>query len=208
MEEVPCRTSLVPLAFPRFVLCLLKVEREGLLDYQGRAGIISIVRWNLRPVIFGVESSRMLFSSRFLSQLSGKAEAHKHKQIFPVTARVGVGGLPTGWGGSKVYVLCTEPKEYNHLGSDTRPGGSVTGVTEKLFMCQMFMCLFRPLNWACDNWGVYQFPIEGNTEEIVAAAVSSHISTSSEHELLVVPIRKQYVPVKRNDTIIAYRTAD
>ena len=22
----------------------------------------------------------------------------------------------------------------------------MTGVTEKLFMCQMFMCLFRPLN--------------------------------------------------------------
>ena len=33
-----------------------RVETEGLLDYQGRAGIISIVRWNLRPVIFGVES--------------------------------------------------------------------------------------------------------------------------------------------------------
>ena len=31
-------------------------KREGLLDYQGRAGIISIVRWNLRPVIFGVEN--------------------------------------------------------------------------------------------------------------------------------------------------------
>ena len=29
--------------------------------------------------------------------------------------------------------------------SGSRPGGSVTGVTEKLFMCQMFMCLFRPL---------------------------------------------------------------
>ena len=24
------------------------------LDYQGRVGILSIVRWNLRPVIFGV----------------------------------------------------------------------------------------------------------------------------------------------------------
>ena len=30
-------------------------ETEGLLDYQGRAGIIAIVRWNLRPVIFGVD---------------------------------------------------------------------------------------------------------------------------------------------------------
>ena len=41
-------------------LCtLLKkgVETEGLLDYQGMAGIISIVRRNLRPVIFRVEKS-------------------------------------------------------------------------------------------------------------------------------------------------------
>ena len=55
MEEVLRRTSLVPLAFPCFVLCFIGVDTEGLLDYQGRAGIISIVRWNLRPVIFGVE---------------------------------------------------------------------------------------------------------------------------------------------------------
>ena len=61
-------------------------------------------------------------------------------------------GLPTGGQGSKVYVLCVEPKEYKRFrpgtrpgGSGTRPGGSVTGVTEKLFMCQMLMCLFRPL---------------------------------------------------------------
>ena len=59
MEEVPRRTSLVPLAFPCFVLCLIGVETEGLLDYQGQAGIISIVRWNLHPVIFGVEISEM-----------------------------------------------------------------------------------------------------------------------------------------------------
>ena len=38
---------------PLFVLCFLGVETEGLLDYQERAGIISIVQWNLRPVIFG-----------------------------------------------------------------------------------------------------------------------------------------------------------
>ena len=55
MEEVLRRTSLVPLAFPCFVLCLIRVETEGPLDYQGRTGIISIVRWNLRPVIFGVD---------------------------------------------------------------------------------------------------------------------------------------------------------
>ena len=47
---------------PLFVHCsaLIRVEAEGLLDYQGRAGIISIVRWNLRPVIFGVDHSRLL----------------------------------------------------------------------------------------------------------------------------------------------------
>ena len=38
MEEVPRRTSLVPLAFPRFLYCLIGVETEGLLDFQGRAG--------------------------------------------------------------------------------------------------------------------------------------------------------------------------
>ena len=38
MEEVPCRTSLVPLAFPCLLHCLFGVETEGLLDYQGRAG--------------------------------------------------------------------------------------------------------------------------------------------------------------------------
>ena len=47
------RTPCVPL----FSLCLIGVETEGLLDHQGRVGIISIVRWNLRPVIFGVESA-------------------------------------------------------------------------------------------------------------------------------------------------------
>ena len=60
MEEVPGRTSLVPLAFPCFALCLIGVETEGLLDYQGPAGIISIVRWNLRPVIFGVDKLAFL----------------------------------------------------------------------------------------------------------------------------------------------------
>ena len=36
MEEVPCRTSLAPLAFPCSVLCLIRVETEGLLDFKGR----------------------------------------------------------------------------------------------------------------------------------------------------------------------------
>ena len=48
------RTPCIPLFC---TLCLIGVETEGLLDFQGRAGITSIVRWNLRPVIFGVEYS-------------------------------------------------------------------------------------------------------------------------------------------------------
>ena len=56
MEEVPRRTSLAPLASPCFLLCLIGVETEGFLDFQGRAAIISVVQWNLRPVIFGVDS--------------------------------------------------------------------------------------------------------------------------------------------------------
>ena len=47
-----------PLRVPLFGGTLFnRVETEGLLVYHGRAGIISIVRWNLRQVIFGVESS-------------------------------------------------------------------------------------------------------------------------------------------------------
>ena len=41
------------------VLCLKGLETEGLLDYQGRAGIISIVRWNLCPVMLGVDMSEV-----------------------------------------------------------------------------------------------------------------------------------------------------
>ena len=47
--------SVILTCVPLFVHCLIRVEAEGLLDYQGWAGIISIVQWNLRPVIFGVD---------------------------------------------------------------------------------------------------------------------------------------------------------
>ena len=32
---------------------LIGPEAKGLLAFQGRRGIASVVRWNLRPVIFG-----------------------------------------------------------------------------------------------------------------------------------------------------------
>ena len=47
------RTPRVPL----FMLILIGLEVKGLLDFQGRRGITSFVRWNLRPVIFSVEIS-------------------------------------------------------------------------------------------------------------------------------------------------------
>ena len=53
--EVPHCNALAPLASTCFVLCLVGVATEGLLDCQVRAGIFSIVRWHLSPVIFGVE---------------------------------------------------------------------------------------------------------------------------------------------------------
>ena len=65
-------------------------------------------------------------------QSSGKGKAHKHNFFFPVTARVG-GVSRLGGQGSNLYVVCAEPKEHKHFRPGTRPGGSVTGVTEKWF---------------------------------------------------------------------------
>ena len=57
MNEVRRRTLFAPRSPPCFVLFWIGVETEGLLDYQGREGIISIAQWNLRPGIFGVAKS-------------------------------------------------------------------------------------------------------------------------------------------------------
>ena len=68
-------------------------------------------------------------------------------------------GLPTGWPGvsrpvarGQKFMCCVRNARNINIfvrvpgreDSGTRPGGSVTGVAEKLFMRQMFMCLFRP----------------------------------------------------------------
>ena len=50
-SSAPCLAS-TP-CVPVFLLCLPGVEAEGLVDSQGRAGIISIVGPNLRLVIVG-----------------------------------------------------------------------------------------------------------------------------------------------------------
>ena len=48
----------VPCAHPSrtlLMLILTGLEAKNRLAFQGRRGIASVVRWNLRPVIFGVE---------------------------------------------------------------------------------------------------------------------------------------------------------
>ena len=46
------RTPLRPLVYAS----LIGLKTKGFLKFQGRREIASIVRWKLRPVIFGVES--------------------------------------------------------------------------------------------------------------------------------------------------------
>ena len=77
-------------------------------------------------------------------KISGKEKAHKHKQFCLVIAWVRGGGSRPGGQGSNVYVLCAEPKEHKHFCPGTRPEGSVTGVTKKLIMCQMFITVYVP----------------------------------------------------------------
>ena len=48
------------LCVPVFLLISVGLEAKGLLDFQGRRGITSIVRWNLRPVIFGVDNPQTM----------------------------------------------------------------------------------------------------------------------------------------------------
>ena len=53
---------------PFFMIILIGLEAKGLLAFQGRRGIASVVWWNLRPVIFGVGSSQF-----------GGATCNRHK---------------------------------------------------------------------------------------------------------------------------------
>ena len=54
---------------------------------------------------------RLVFFVRFQGFLSGKKKAHKHKQFFPVIARIRGGGLPTGWPGVKRLCAVCRTKE-------------------------------------------------------------------------------------------------
>ena len=50
-----------------FCFCFLGLEAKGLLDFQGRRGITSVVRWNLRAVVFGVDKG--LFDDDLLTPI-------------------------------------------------------------------------------------------------------------------------------------------
>ena len=72
MEEALCRTSLAPLAPPCLFFVYARWKQKGFsLDYQGRAGIISALLWNLRPGIFGVNTRHVIAKITFLCVLPG-----------------------------------------------------------------------------------------------------------------------------------------
>ena len=73
------RTSRVPF----FMLIFIGLEAKGLLDFQGRRGITSVVRWNLRPVIFGIELSVSSTQSRKNYQYSTEGQKF-HQTLAPL----------------------------------------------------------------------------------------------------------------------------
>ena len=81
MEEVLRHSSLVPLAFPCFVLCSIGGGNRRAFRLPGKGGIISIVRWNLRPVIFGVDKN-------FWRNLDIRSEEKAKKVMAECTAAV------------------------------------------------------------------------------------------------------------------------
>ena len=78
----------VPHLYPlRFLVCTLfnKGGSRGAFRLPGRAGIISIVRWNLRPVIFGVEFLRCVIAQAFCSQKSFREITLNYAKLRQIT---------------------------------------------------------------------------------------------------------------------------
>ena len=76
---VPVRTPRVPFV----MLILIGLEAKGLLAFQGRRGIASVVRWNVRPVIFGVEQwlgANYLFFSQKIAAVT--AASFSNERIY------------------------------------------------------------------------------------------------------------------------------
>ena len=103
MEEVPRRTSLVPLASPCFALILIGVETEGFLDYQGRAGdhfhcVVELSPGHSRCRVIPGEKKHI--NMNFLLWLTSR---------WP-----GTNGVP-GLTGPKVYVFASKHRKYKLL---------------------------------------------------------------------------------------------
>ena len=67
MKEVLRCTSLAPLAVPLFCTLSNRAQTEGLVDYQGRAGIISIVPWGAQAFRSRKHSQGVILERRFTS---------------------------------------------------------------------------------------------------------------------------------------------
>ena len=72
------------------MLIFIGLETKGVLDFEGRHGIASVVRWNLRPVIFGVgpEPKPEPFGLRLGLGLGGVQNAFRNGLL--IRSRVGL----------------------------------------------------------------------------------------------------------------------
>ena len=67
---------------PFFMLILIGPEAKNLLTFQGRRGIASIVRWNPRPVIFGVEILDRIITGKYAKRINLTViRAHYQKHL-------------------------------------------------------------------------------------------------------------------------------
>ena len=74
---------------PLIVLVLIGLETKGLLDFQGRRGLTSAVRWNLRPVIFDVDNRYFFpFSNKGIQVTLPQKESGKRRLAKNVTKKV------------------------------------------------------------------------------------------------------------------------
>ena len=99
---------------------------KGLLDFQGRRGITSVIRWSLRPVIFGVDFS---VSSEQTSN-------------WPF----GSGDCPVGWGSSTRRgggrKICSHSWKFVFLGFKGSLGlsGNFAGMSPNFWGCSKSLC--------------------------------------------------------------------
>ena len=144
-SSVPRRTSPAPLASPRFVHCLIGVEAEGLLDYQGWAGIISIVRWNLRPVIFGVERRDVATSHEIIDiPQRRKRNPNPNFLVRIFGGGGGGGGLPREGAGPQSSVCPSKPRETKLFGGISQDFAGISRRRQKSLSKKRFVFDSRP----------------------------------------------------------------